>query len=125
MGSNSYSPIGILKVFINSNDLIALKASLKKLSGIYNFDVEPDYNSLIGMARHYIEKKNYREAIEIYKFGLEAYPEGLMMNGFIAQAYLEDGQIEKSKEFFTKGLRVEIAKESPMISWFRDQLDKF
>ena len=106
----------------NSNNFSSVKESLQNLSQIYNFNVAPNYASLINMGRSFYEKEDYKTAIEIYELGLKTYSEGLQMNGFVAQAYLKDGQIEKAKEYFKKGLNFAILKQSPMISWFKDQL---
>jgi len=109
----------------SSNNFSNLKKALESLSEIYNFNVAPDYAQLVNMGRYYYEQKKYKIAIDIYEFGLITYAEGLQINGFAAQAYLKDGQTEKAKEYFNKGLRIAISKQSPMTSWFEDQLKEF
>lgn len=113
-----------LDTLYTSNDFDGLKESLKDLSKIYRFNVAPDYASLMNMGRSFYEKEDYKKSIEIYEIGLKTYSEGLQMNGYLAQAYLKDGQIEKAKEYFNKGLDFAISKQSPMISWFRDELNR-
>jgi tetratricopeptide (TPR) repeat protein len=112
-----------LDKFYTSNDFDGLKESLKVLSEIYHFNVAPNYAQLVNMGSYFHNKKDYKTAIDIYELGLNTYPEGLQMNGFAAQAYLKDGQISKAKEYFNKGLNLAISKHSPMISWFKDQLN--
>jgi len=109
----------------NSGNFSSLKKSLQNLSQIYNFNVAPNYASLVNMARSFYEKEDYKTSIEIYEFGLKTFPEGLQMNGFAAQAYLKNGQLEKAKEYFKKGLNFAISTQSPMVPWFKDQLNGF
>ncbi len=109
--------------FYTSNDFDGLKESLKVLSKIYHFNVAPNYPQLVNMGRYFHNKKDYKTAIDIYELGLNTYPKGLQMLGFAAQAYLKDGQIAKAKEYFNKGLNLATSKQSPMISWFKNQLN--
>ncbi len=99
-----------------------LQKSLKDLSEIYNFSVAPDYRQLVNMGRYYYDQQEYKKAIEIYEFGLESYDEGLMLNGYIAQAYVKNGEPNKAKLYFSKGLEIAISKQSPMVPWFEEQL---
>jgi predicted alpha/beta superfamily hydrolase len=109
----------------NSHSFSDVKKALQNLSQVYNFNVTPDYSQLISMGRYFYEKEDYKTSIEIYEFGLKTFPEGLQMNGFAAQAYLKNGQLEKAKEYFKKGLNFAISKQSPMVPWFKDQLNSF
>ncbi|MBL4788327.1 MAG: hypothetical protein JKY60_04530 [Kordiimonadaceae bacterium] len=106
----------------NSHDFSGLKKSLQNLSQVYNFNVAPNYAQLMGMGRYFYGQEDYKAAIEVYMFGLKTYSRGLQMNGFLAQAYLRDGQTDKAEEFFQKGLGFAISSKSPMISWFKDRL---
>ncbi|WP_299117457.1 alpha/beta hydrolase-fold protein [uncultured Winogradskyella sp.] len=108
----------------NSRNFSDLKKALQELSKIYNFNITPNYTQLVNMGRYFYVNEDYKTSIEIYELGLKAYPKGLQLNGFAAQAYSKDNQVEKAKEYLNKGLKIAISKESPMISWFRDQLDR-
>ncbi|WP_299525774.1 alpha/beta hydrolase-fold protein [Winogradskyella sp.] len=110
--------------YYNTHNFSGLKESLQNLSMIYNFNVAPDYNQLVNMGRYYYNKKEYKKAINIYEFGLESYDEGLMLNGYVAQAYLKNGELEKAKKHFNKGLEIATIKQSPMSSWFKKELTK-
>ena len=109
----------------NTYDFSGLKESLQNLSQQYNFDVAPNYTQIVNMGRYYYDQREYDKAIEIYEFGLENFDEGLMLNGYLAQAYLKNNQREKAKTYFRKGLEMAISKQSPMVPWFEEQLKEF
>ena len=105
-------------------DLNKLKKALQTLSNTYKFNVSPDYVQLLSMGRAYYDKKEYEMAISIYKLGLKAYSTGLQLNGYVAQAYLKNNQIEKAKEHFDIALKRAVVTKSPMIPWLEKQLKR-
>jgi len=98
-----------------NNDFNGLKKSLESLSEKYHFKVVPDYASLVNMGRFFHDKEEYNAAINIYEFGIEAYPNGLQLLGFTAQSYSQIGSIEKARETFERCLRVANSNNSPKI----------
>lgn len=111
-----------LDVYFKNRDLEGLKQHLAKLSDIYHLQVAPDYASLVNMGRHFHNQQEFTKAIEVYALGLEHYPEGLQILGFAGQSYVASGFSAKARHCFEKGLQIAQSNQSPMISWFEQQL---
>jgi len=111
-----------LEPYFKERDFAGLKAALEMLSGMYHFQVAPDYASLVNMGRYFHNQQEFSKAIEVYALGLEHYPEGLQILGFAGQSYLASGFSAKARHCFEKGLQIAQSNQSPMISWFEQQL---
>ena len=65
----------------------------------------------------YARAGNFKEAIEIFKLNLLAYPDSADAHFNLADAYLQDGQKELARKYAERALAMLESHAEPLSSW--------
>ena len=100
-------PVGdVLFKTIQEKDIDAAVKQYRELKATQPAAYDFGENELIGLGYGLLSMKKFKEAIEIFKLSVEAYPESYNTYDSLAEAYMDDGDKELAIKNYQKSLEI-------------------
>lgn len=106
--------------------LDALKSYYRRFSEKFGYEVKYPFSAIQGVGQWLLFRdKNYKEAIEVLKLGIQQQP-GLWVNNImLAFAYYKDDNMELAKKFYLKAKEIDPESKLPPLQEFKEMEERF
>ncbi len=102
----------------------ALTAALDRATSQFGFRVEPDPVSVATMGRRLTASGLPDSAITVLEFGMETFPDMMMMSNYLGEAYQQAGRTDDAWKQYQRSLDLARATGSPMIRWIERRINE-
>ncbi len=97
---------------LDAKGIEAMLARYRELKSAGNQDIYSSESDINGWGYRLLAKKRMREAIEVFKLNVEAYPQSANVYDSLAEAYLNSGDKQLAIENYQKALELNPQMES-------------
>lgn len=106
--------------------LDALKAYYQRFSEKFGYEVKYPFSAIQGVGQWLLFRdKNFKEAIEVLKIGIQQQP-GLWVNNIIlALAYYKDMNMDLAKKYYLRAKEIDPESQPPPFPEFKEMEEKF
>jgi len=106
--------------------LDAVKAYYNRFSEKFGYEVKYPFSAIQGVGQGLLFRdKNFKEAIEVLKLGIQQQP-GLWVNNImLALAYYKDNNMDQAKKYYLKAAEIDPENEPPPFPEFKEMKEKF
>lgn len=104
----------------------ALKAYYQRFSEKFGYEVKYPFSAIQGVGQWLLFRdKNFKEAIEVLKIGIQQQP-GLWVNNImLALAYYKDNNMDLAKKYYLKAKEIDPENQPPPFPEFKEMEEKF
>lgn len=106
--------------------LDTLKAYYERFNEKFGYEVKYPFSAIQGVGQRLLFRdKNFKEAIEVLKLGIQQQPGLWINNVMLALAYYKDNNIDLAKKYYLNAKEIDPEAEPPPFPEFKEMKEKF
>ena len=107
-----------------SGNLDSLKMHFNKLSFEYGYELKIPEKLLIEFGFQILNERRLKDAIEIFKYSIETFPDSPQGFSDLGIVLEEDNQLEEAEKYFTIAYEKSLKQDSNLTDYYKDQIEK-
>ncbi len=104
------------------NGLDALKSHYRAVSKAYGYTVRPAEPIVNMLGYQYLQNGNAQEAIEVFQFNMEQYPDSANVYDSLGEAFERTGNIQKALDLYRKAVKLAEKSGDPNLEIFKEHV---